>query len=76
MTACTRLEQLLSTFPELSSHPEWTDSLNASWYRHGELMLDTLISELIEPVLDRAVVAGNHDFVARLRILRGLDRGR
>src|ERR671932_498338 len=61
----TRLEQLLSAFLELASQPEWTDSQSASWYRHGEVMLDTLVSELIEPVLDRAVAAGDHDFVAR-----------
>jgi hypothetical protein len=29
-------------------------------------MLETLVSELIEPVLDRAVAAGDHDCIARL----------
>jgi hypothetical protein len=62
----TRLEHLLSAFPELASQPEWTDSRSASWYRHGELMLDTLVSALIEPVLEQAIAACDHDCVARL----------
>lgn len=62
----TRLAKLISDFPELARQPEWENRASDSWYRQDQLALNTLVSNLIEPALDRAVARGDNEFVKQL----------